>query len=126
VKDEDSARMRDLLASNQTLLAWIRTGIAFAGLGFVVARFGLILATKEGQPVSESLVHFAGYIGTFMAAVGLLLVILGYVQYRAFLRQEETPPGAPQPLTWVSTVTVVTAGLSCAVVTAYLILAPTQ
>jgi uncharacterized membrane protein YidH (DUF202 family) len=40
VSPEDSARMRDLLASNRTLLAWIRTSLSFAGLGFVVARFG--------------------------------------------------------------------------------------
>ena len=33
---DDSARMRDLLASNRTMLAWIRTSLSFAGLGFVV------------------------------------------------------------------------------------------
>ncbi len=42
VNAEDSVRMRDLLASNRTMLAWIRIRIAlsFAGLGFVVAKFG--------------------------------------------------------------------------------------
>jgi hypothetical protein len=38
---DDSARMRDLLASNRIMLAWLRTAVSFAGLGFVVARFGL-------------------------------------------------------------------------------------
>src|SRR5262245_23479714 len=34
---------RVLFAAERTLLAWIRTGLALMGLGFVVARFGLFL-----------------------------------------------------------------------------------
>ena len=30
-------------AAERTLLAWIRTGLALMGFGFVVARFGLFL-----------------------------------------------------------------------------------
>src|ERR1017187_285846 len=52
----DSARMRDLLASNRTLLAWLRTSLSYAGLGFVVAKFGLDssharLAEYSGDPL---------------------------------------------------------------------------
>ncbi len=39
---------RDHLANERTLLAWGRTSIAIMGLGFVVARFGLI--TRELVP----------------------------------------------------------------------------
>ena len=35
--------MRDYLAAERTVLAWIRTGLALMGFGFVVARFGLFL-----------------------------------------------------------------------------------
>jgi uncharacterized membrane protein YidH (DUF202 family) len=31
------------LAAERTLLAWVRTGLALMGFGFVVARFGLFL-----------------------------------------------------------------------------------
>ncbi|HEX4750327.1 MAG TPA: DUF202 domain-containing protein [Bryobacteraceae bacterium] len=37
------AALSDYLATERTLLAWIRTGLALMGFGFVVARFGLFL-----------------------------------------------------------------------------------
>ena len=37
------AALTDYLAAERTLLAWIRTGLALMGFGFVVARFGLFL-----------------------------------------------------------------------------------
>jgi len=37
------ASLSDCLATERTLLAWIRTGLALMGFGFVVARFGLFL-----------------------------------------------------------------------------------
>ena len=37
------ASLSDYLAAERTLLAWIRTGLAMMGFGFVVARFGLFL-----------------------------------------------------------------------------------
>ena len=37
------AGLSDYLAAERTLLAWIRTGLALMGFGFVVARFGLFL-----------------------------------------------------------------------------------
>ena len=37
---ETTARDADPLASNRTLLVWLRTSLAYAGPGFAVARFG--------------------------------------------------------------------------------------
>jgi putative membrane protein len=42
---------RVYFAAERTLLAWVRTGLAMMGFGFVVARFGLFLrelATERG------------------------------------------------------------------------------
>jgi len=85
---DDKARLRDLLANNNTLPANIRTAVSFAGLGFAVAKFGLNPRTM----------HTSAYIGTFIVLVGLLVTIIGFAQHRAVLHQVEPPaPGAPVP-----------------------------
>jgi len=43
---------RVYFAAERTLLAWIRTGLAMMGFGFVVARFGLFL--REFQALSPN------------------------------------------------------------------------
>jgi len=44
---DDKARLRDLLANDNSLLAYIRTAVSFAGLGFAVAKFGLNPRTQN-------------------------------------------------------------------------------
>jgi putative membrane protein len=110
VNADDSARMRDLLASNRTMLAWIRTALSFAGLGFVVAKFGR----------SPGMIHLAGGVGIFLALVGLLFTIMGYAQHREVLISEAAPPGAPVPLRWPAVIAAACCALSCALLAAYL------
>lgn len=42
-ESKHNVSLSDYLAAERTLLAWIRTGLALMGFGFVVARFGLFL-----------------------------------------------------------------------------------
>src|SRR4029077_18986354 len=65
--------LRDYLAAERTLLAWIRTGLALMGFGFVVARFGLFLQqfqiaqhASPAQPYGLSLLF-----GTALIAAGV-------------------------------------------------------
>jgi putative membrane protein len=102
--------MRDLLASNRTMLAWIRTALSFAGLGFVVAKFGR----------TRDMIHLAGGVGIFLVLVGLLFTILGYVQHRRVLISEEAPPDAPAPIRWPAVTAIACCALSCALLAAYL------
>jgi uncharacterized membrane protein YidH (DUF202 family) len=82
----DSATLRDQLANNRTLLAYIRTALSFAGLGYAVAKFGL----------NPKTMHVSGYLGTFMVLIGLLFTIVGFVQHRAvLLKVDPSPPGTP-------------------------------
>jgi putative membrane protein len=69
------ASLNDYLTVERTLLAWIRTGLALMGFGFVVARFGLFLQefqavehTSLKQPPGLSL-----WFGTALIAAGVLV-----------------------------------------------------
>jgi putative membrane protein len=110
VNADDSARMRDLLASNRTMLAWIRTSLSFAGLGFVVAKFGR----------TAGMIHFALALGIFLALVGLLFTVIGYVQHEATWKVENPPPGGPAPLRWPTTTAAACCTVTCALVAVYL------
>jgi putative membrane protein len=54
-------------AVERTLLAWVRTGLALMGFGFVVARFGLFLreieAVRRAVPLKEPM-GLSLWIGT--------------------------------------------------------------
>jgi uncharacterized membrane protein YidH (DUF202 family) len=107
--------MRDLLASNRTLLAWIRTSLGFAGLGFAVAKFGL----------ESSLTRLSGYVGLVLVLVALLLTMAGFAQHRSTVAQEKIPPGAPRPAGWPALAAVACCLLTCALLAAYLALSLT-
>lgn len=73
-KQIQSGDPRVHFAAERTLLAWIRTGLAMMGFGFVVARFGLFL--RELASVQGALpVHRIG----MSLAIGTTLVLLGVV-----------------------------------------------
>jgi putative membrane protein len=67
------SQFRDHAANERTLLAWIRTGIAFMAFGFAIARFGLFL--REVARVGQARVaHETG-----SSWFGVVLVVLGLV-----------------------------------------------
>lgn len=65
---------RDYFAAERTLLAWVRTGLAMMGFGFVVARFGLFLR----ELAATGLQHESGHVGLSLW-FGTGLVVLGVV-----------------------------------------------
>jgi putative membrane protein len=72
IKERPKADLRDYLAEERTFLAWIRTGIALMGFGFVVARFGIFgdepqmtQHTLAGQPHELS-----PWFGVALIAIG--------------------------------------------------------
>jgi len=68
-----TAGLRDYLAAERTLLAWIRTGLALMGFGFVVARFALFLQQVQVSQHAPSL-HSYGlslWFGTALIGAGV-------------------------------------------------------
>ena len=69
---------RVFFAAERTLLAWLRTGMAIVGLGFLVSRFGLFLQLLAAQ------VHLdTGVSNTYSHAIGVALVVLGSLSMAA-------------------------------------------
>ncbi len=89
---ETSDFVRDHLANNRTMLAWSRTGIAVMALGFVVARFGLLLrALRPNLPVHAP-EGVSTAVGTILVIFGGVLIALATLEYlrtgRAITRHE--------------------------------------
>jgi len=86
---------RVYLAAERTLLAWIRTGLAMMGFGFVVARFGLFLHELAEARGAEP-IHRTGYslwIGTALVVLGVVVsgaAAVIYVRTVARLDRGET------------------------------------
>jgi len=77
------------LAAERTVLAWVRTGLALMGFGFVVARFGLFLrewAAAQHMPVPST--HgLSLWLGLSLVVLGIVLNVASLVRYRRYLKR---------------------------------------
>ena len=85
---------RVFFAAERTLLAWIRTGLAVVGIGFIVARFGLFLrivahggAGAEPRPSSTLL----GVLFVLLGSAGIGLGVFQFVRFSRDLPPHERP-----------------------------------
>jgi uncharacterized protein (DUF302 family)/uncharacterized membrane protein YidH (DUF202 family) len=86
---ERTGSAADYLAAERTFLAWIRTGLALMGFGFVVARFGVFLQTLQ---LGQSNLPFLGngispWIGTALIAMGIVVNVWCAVAHVRVVRQ---------------------------------------
>jgi putative membrane protein len=114
VQQADAASLdpRVLFAAERTLLAWVRTGLAMMGFGFVVARFGLFmreLIAARGVAPSQRL-GLSLWVGTTLVALGVAVNIAAAVQHRQRIRRlARGEPVKPRPLSLATFVAAVLA-----------------
>ena len=76
-------------AAERTLLAWMRTGLALMGFGFVVARFGLFLReiAAAGQVAAhQQSTGWSLWIGTALIGLGVAVSLVASFEYYRFVR----------------------------------------
>lgn len=82
---DDDSDPRIYFAAERTLLAWLCTGIAVIGLGFLVARFGVFLMIVRGQMV-EGNQRVASFIGIGFVLLGAMMIAASTWQHLIFNR----------------------------------------
>jgi putative membrane protein len=79
----------DHAANERTYLAWVRTALAIIGLGFLLERFDLFLASLAhsagGQSTTAMHLRTTEWVGLILIAFGTLMIFLAtlrFIQYR--------------------------------------------
>jgi putative membrane protein len=91
-------------SAERTYLAWIRTGLALMGFGFVLARFALIaheLQSMGRAPLPAEASDLSRYFGIALVMVGVLTTLAATVSHvRTVHRLNSGQPFVGRP-TWV-------------------------
>jgi len=74
-RDGATMSLNDDLANDRTYLAWLRTGIALFGLGFVVAKIAYLI---NSDPKGLSDRDFYTIVGVLIVLSGAVIVSLGF------------------------------------------------
>jgi putative membrane protein len=81
--------LRDHLANERTFLAWVRTSITIVALGFVVAKFGILLR-EVGRSHVQSLTARAGaVVGVALVIGGILTAVFAALKFQRIRRDIE-------------------------------------
>jgi putative membrane protein len=103
IKTKPAPDLREILAAERTFLAWIRTGLALMGFGFVVARFGIFLREVQvaGLVPTAPALGDSIWFGTALIALGVvvnLLSALHHIHLTRMLDRGEIVPSRPSTL----------------------------
>jgi len=76
------------MAAERTFLAWVRTGVALMGFGFVVARFGLFLRelSASGSPLPLPRHALSLPIGISLILLGIVVTSTAALRHRTYVQ----------------------------------------
>ena len=74
------AEIREHLANERTLLAWVRTGVSLISVGFVLERAGALAGGILGAG-GKGTVLAAEIFGLALIAIGCLALVVGSIQF---------------------------------------------
>jgi putative membrane protein len=114
---------RVFFAAERTFIAWIRTGLALMGFGFVVARCGLFLreiAGAQGDPPPSG--GFSAWFGIGFVALGVLITASALATHITTVRRLNRGEPFVGRLTWLGVSTAVLLLIAGVLMTAYLVL----
>ncbi len=102
------AQLGDYLAVERTSLAWIRTGLAMMGFGFVVARFGLFLREVQlAQHTTQAISTGTSlWFGTALIAVGVVVNLYSAWRHIVLVRGLQRGEDAASTQHWIQTTLV--------------------
>ncbi len=110
------------MSAERTMLAWIRTGLALMGFGFVVAKFGLFLRRlAEIQNLHMPAPRGTSYslwIGVCLVLVGVGVNVFSAIRNRnlmAVLQRGETPTKPQAPLAFYIALIMAAIGIAIAI-----------
>jgi putative membrane protein len=114
---------RVYLAAERTLLAWIRTGLAMMGFGFVVARFGLFLRELQTYPGSPSVrsAHGSLWFGSGLVLMGAIVNLLAALQHTRLVRRLQKGTWSPNHASRSGIAVAIVLALAGVAVTTYLL-----
>jgi len=117
---------RVYFAAERTLLAWLRTGLAVVGLGFLVARFGLFLRVIRPADANGTPPIVSTLIGVGFVLLGTLMIGAAGWQHARFCRRLPPDQRPTMYSMWLSQAVAGVVSLLCAALAAYLLLSSTH
>ncbi|MHB8460404.1 MAG: YidH family protein [Candidatus Limnocylindrales bacterium] len=112
--------IRDHLANERTFLAWTRTAITVMALGFVVAKFGILLREIGGASVHLLTVRAGAVVGILLVVSGLVLLALALHRFLRLRRGIES--GGEVYTVRLDVVLAVTVGVAGVLLAVYLLI----
>ena len=77
-RPERDAEIREHLANERTLLAWVRTGVGLMSVGFVLERAGALATGVSG---GQSMILASEIFGLALVGLGCVTLVLGAIQF---------------------------------------------